>query len=196
MKHTKIVATISDWMSDPDYIKALHDNGLNVVRMNTAHIDRAGATKIMNNVRSVSDKIALLLDTKGPEVRTTKVDSDLEVTFGDKVKVTGDLSQTNCLHVNYPGFVNDIQVGTKLLIDDGEIELEVKSKDDVFLHTEVTNNGIIQRHAEACRLSGTGHRSAPGPPAAHPCRQPVARLHGAQYLYRNHRHSPDAQRQT
>ncbi|MCF8359132.1 MAG: pyruvate kinase [Prolixibacteraceae bacterium] len=144
MKHTKIVATISDWMSDPEYIKALYNNGLNIVRMNTAHIDRAGATKIMNNVRSVSDKIALLLDTKGPEVRTTKVDSDLEVTFGDKVKVTGDLSQTNCLHVNYPGFLNDIQVGTKLLIDDGEIELEVKSKDDVFLHTEVTNNGIIK----------------------------------------------------
>ncbi|MBN1924224.1 MAG: pyruvate kinase [Prolixibacteraceae bacterium] len=144
MKHTKIVATISDWKSDPEYIKALYQNGVNVVRMNSAHIDRAGASKIMNNVRSVSDKIALLIDTKGPEVRTANMEQNLEVTFGDKIKVTGDLSQTDCLHVNYSGFVNNVPVGSKLLIDDGEIELEVKKKDDIFLYTEVTNNGIIK----------------------------------------------------
>jgi pyruvate kinase len=68
----------------------------------------------------------------------------LDVTFGDKIKVTGDLSQTDCLHVNYPGFVNDIPLGSKLLVDDGEIELEVKSKDATFLYTEVTNNGKIK----------------------------------------------------
>ena len=143
-KRTKIVATISDWKSDPEYIKALYEQGMNVVRMNTAHITREGATKIMNNVRAVSDKIALLIDTKGPEVRTINVENNLEVTFGDKVKVTGDLSKTECLHVNYPGFVNDVPVGSVLLIDDGEIELEVKSKDADFLYTVVTNNGIIK----------------------------------------------------
>lgn len=144
MKKTKIVATIADWRCEPEYIKTLYDNGMNVARMNTAHIDRAGATKIITNVRSVSDKIAILIDTKGPEVRTTNLDNELIVEYGDKVLVTGDLSQTNCLKVNYPSFVNDIHVGAKLLIDDGEIELEVKSKDETFLYTEVTNNGIIK----------------------------------------------------
>ena len=144
MKKTKIVATISDWNCDPKYIKALYDNGMNVVRMNTAHINRDGATKIMDNVRSVSDKIAILIDTKGPEVRTAELEADLIVEYGDKIKVTGDLSQTDCLKVNYPGFVADIHVGAKLLVDDGEIELEVKSKDETFLYTEVTNNGVIK----------------------------------------------------
>ncbi|MCF8363270.1 MAG: pyruvate kinase [Prolixibacteraceae bacterium] len=144
MKKTKIVATISDYKSSHEYVKALYDNGMNVVRMNTAHIDREGATKIMNEVRSVSDKIALLIDTKGPEVRTINVDEDLHVKLGDKVKVSGDLKQQNCLHVNYPAFVNDIKTNSKLLIDDGEIELEVKDKDDTFLYTEVTNSGVIK----------------------------------------------------
>lgn len=144
MKKTKIVATISDWKCETEYVKALFDNGMNVVRMNTAHINREGATKIMNNVRAVSNKIAILIDTKGPEVRTINLEQELEVTFGDKVKVSGDLSKTDCLHVNYPKFVNDIPVGSKLMVDDGEIELEVKDKDADFLYTEVTNNGIIK----------------------------------------------------
>jgi pyruvate kinase len=144
IKKTKIVATISDWMCEPEYIKSLFDNGMNVVRMNTAHINREGATKIMNNVRSVSDKIALLIDTKGPEVRTTNMEKELVVKEGDKIKVTGDLYQKDCLHVNYPDFVSDIPVGSMLLVDDGEIELEVKQKDAIFLYTEVTNNGVIK----------------------------------------------------
>jgi pyruvate kinase len=143
-KKTKIVATISDLMCEPDYIKALFDAGVNVVRMNTAHINREGATKIMNNVRSVSDKIALLMDTKGPEVRTANMGSPILVNTGDKLKVTGDLTQTDCMHVNYPDFVEDIPVGSMLLIDDGDIELEVKDKDANFLYTEATNRGTIK----------------------------------------------------
>jgi pyruvate kinase len=144
MKKTKIVATISDLMCEPEYIQALFDQGMNVVRMNTAHINREGATKIMNNVRSVSDKIAILIDTKGPEVRTCNMEAELPVKEGDKIRVTGDLTQKDCLHVNYPGFVNDIPKGSLLLIDDGEIELEVKQKDNLFLYAEATNKGVIK----------------------------------------------------
>lgn len=144
MKKTKIVATISDWKSCPEYIQSLYDNGMNVVRMNTAHINHEGATKIMNDVRAVSNKIALLIDTKGPEVRITNLEEGLTVDYGDKVKVSGNLKLHDCLHVNYPNFVNDIHIGAKLLVDDGEIELEVKDKDNDYLYTEVTNSGIIK----------------------------------------------------
>ena len=74
LKQTKIVATISDQRCDVDFIKQLFDAGMNVVRMNTAHLGREGAEKLINNVRSVSNRIAILMDTKGPEVRTTKKD--------------------------------------------------------------------------------------------------------------------------
>lgn len=143
-KKTKIVATISDWMSDPEYINALFDAGMNVVRMNTAHITTEGATTILNNVRSVSDKIALLIDTKGPEVRTMNIEEPISVVLGDKIKVSGNLSKTDCLHVNYQSFVEDIPIGSMLLIDDGDIELEVKSKDIDYLYCEATNSGAIK----------------------------------------------------
>ena len=144
LKKTKIVATISDLMCEPEYIQALYDQGMNVVRMNTAHNSREGATKIMNNVRAVSDKIALLIDTKGPEIRTTNLEKELAVVEGDQIKVTGDLSQKDCLQVNYPHLVSDVPVGSMLLIDDGDIELEVKKKDTKFLYTEATNKGVIK----------------------------------------------------
>ena len=69
LKQTKIVATISDQRCDVDFIKQLFDAGMNVVRMNTAHLGREGAEKLINNVRSVSNRIAILMDTKGPEER-------------------------------------------------------------------------------------------------------------------------------
>ena len=57
LKQTKIVATISDQRCDVDFIKQLFDAGMNVVRMNTAHLGREGAEKLINNVRSVSNRI-------------------------------------------------------------------------------------------------------------------------------------------
>lgn len=146
MKKTKIVATISDYKSSPEYVKALFDEGVNVVRMNTAHITREGATKIMDDVRAVSNKIALLIDTKGPEVRTKDVQPSLEVALGDQLKVTGDLSKPDALKVNYTNFVHDVPVGSKLMIDDGDIELEVTGKDESYLYTKVTNKGVIKDH--------------------------------------------------
>ena len=63
-KRTKIVATISDKNCEPDFIKELYDAGMNVIRINSAHLDIEGALKIIKNTREVSDKIAILLDTK------------------------------------------------------------------------------------------------------------------------------------
>ena len=70
-KRTKIVASISDERCEVEFLKQLHDEGMNVVRMNTAHATPEGLKKIIRNVRAVSNQIAILIDTKGPEVRTT-----------------------------------------------------------------------------------------------------------------------------
>lgn len=144
MKRTKIVATVSDYRSSYEYVKSLFDAGMDVVRMNTAHIDREGAMKLLTDARSVSDKIAVLIDTKGPEVRTCELAEGLKVEEGTVVKVTGDLSLEADFHVNYPGFVGDVPAGSTLLIDDGEIELIVKEKNDNMLVCEATNAGTIK----------------------------------------------------
>lgn len=70
-KFTKIVATISDRRCDVEFIRALYENGMNVVRMNSAHIQLEGFRRIVENVRSVSPSIGILMDTKGAEIRTT-----------------------------------------------------------------------------------------------------------------------------
>ncbi len=146
LKKTKIVATISDRKCDIELIKSLKDAGMDVVRLNTAHQTHEDTLKVINNVRSVSEKIALLLDTKGPEIRTTKSSESIPVSFGDTIKVIGDpdgITSKECVYVNYRGFVHDLSVGSRILIDDGEIELVVKEKNESSLLCEATNNGEI-----------------------------------------------------
>ena len=146
-KFTKIVATISDKRCDVDFIRQLYEEGMNVVRMNSAHLDREGFMKIINNVRAVSRRIPLLIDTKGPEVRTTVAENDrIELKSGDMIKVKGDINQISthdCIYVSYPHFVRDLRVGDDILIDDGEIDLKVVSKDDEFLTCIAQNDGSL-----------------------------------------------------
>lgn len=146
-KFTKIVATISDKRCDVDFIRELYEEGMNVVRMNSAHLDREGFMKIINNVRAVSHRIAILIDTKGPEVRTTVAENDgIILKTGDVVKVAGDaskISSNECIYVNYEYFVRDLKIGDDLLIDDGEIDLKVTEKQDSYLICEVLNDGKI-----------------------------------------------------
>ena len=76
-KFTKIVATISDRKCEPEFLNELFEEGVNVVRLNTAHQGRAEAMKVVENVRAVSDLVAILVDTKGPEIRTYEVNEDI-----------------------------------------------------------------------------------------------------------------------
>ncbi len=146
-KSTKIVATISDKRCDVDFLRQMYIEGMNVVRMNSAHLEREGFLKIINNVRAVSNHIALLMDTKGPEVRTTIAEDDnIEILAGDIIRVKGDpnqISSKGCVYVNYPHFVRDLHVGDDILIDDGEIDLKVESKENGYLLCKALNDGSL-----------------------------------------------------
>ena len=147
-KYTKIVATVSDKRCDVPFIQALYENGMNVVRMNSAHLDADGFDKIINNVRTVSNKIAILMDTKGPEMRTTAIANDEKISFsaGDTIKVVGNPTQpttSSCIAISYPQFVHDLSVGSLLLIDDGELEFKVIEKQEDYLVCESLNEGEL-----------------------------------------------------
>lgn len=143
-KNTKIVASISDRRCSVEFIKQLYDAGMNVVRMNTAHATREGFDEIINNVRTVSDKIAILIDTKGPEVRTIASEEQyIDFKTGDIVKIKGDengVTTKECIYVSYKDFVKDLSVGKQILIDDGEMELVVTEKHDDYLVCKVCND--------------------------------------------------------
>jgi pyruvate kinase len=146
-KKTKIVATISDKKCDVDLLKKLRAAGLNVVRLNTAHMNHHQALKVIKNVRQVSDRIAILVDTKGPEIRTTVSQEPFQVTFGDLIRVKGDPAGTtspDCVYVNYENFVQDVSPGTRILIDDGNVELVVNRKENDYLICEARNQGLIE----------------------------------------------------
>lgn len=143
---TKIIATISDMKCDPEFIRSLHEAGMTAVRLNTAHQDHEGSLKVIESVRQISENIPIILDTKGPEIRTTNATEDILVKAGDEIKVKGDpdkLSTADCLYVNYSGFVQDLSPGKLILIDDGDVELKVLKKESDTLICRVGNDGKI-----------------------------------------------------
>jgi pyruvate kinase len=145
-KRTKIVATISDLNCEPEFIKELYDAGMDVIRINSAHLNIEGALRIIKNTREVSDKIAILLDTKGPEIRTTVCDAPIHLKKGNTITITGgpDLkSSEKAIYVSYKTFSSDIPLGSVILIDDGELELKVAKKAGNALECVVENDGTI-----------------------------------------------------
>ncbi len=147
LRRTKIVATISNLQCSPSFIEGLYKAGMNVVRLNTAHMSHDDALEVIRAVRSVSDKIALLLDTKGPEIRTCEMDRPLQVKSGDVLRVKGAPGQRSTeavLCVSYEHFVRDVPVGSSIMIDDGYIALAVMDKDDECLICSVENDGVIK----------------------------------------------------
>ena len=143
-KQTKIVCTIAHNRCEPDFIKSLFDAGMNVARLNTAHIEMEDAEQIVQNLRAVSDRIGILIDTKGPEVRIRDLETPLEVTAGQILHVSAGQQPTSGFCVNYDAFVNEVPVGSDLLIDDGEIHLTVQDKKEDQLICQVTNSGEIK----------------------------------------------------
>lgn len=147
-KYTKIVATVSDKRCDKEFIKSLVEAGVNVVRMNSAHLDLEGFRKIVRNVRDASDSIAIMMDTKGPEIRTTVTADGEPVRFesGDIVKISGNpdgVTSHSEICLNYRGISGILKPGNRILIDDGEVEFLVTSADDGFLTAVAENDGVL-----------------------------------------------------
>ena len=146
MKHTKIVATISDKRCEVEFIRQLFNAGMNVARLNTAHISIESAVTMINNIRAVSDKIGILVDTKGPEIRTVGIDEPINVTEGDTIKIKGGQGQSDneIIFVSYKQIQAEVPAGNQILIDDGDLALEVIEKSDEYLTCRVGNSGQIK----------------------------------------------------
>jgi pyruvate kinase len=130
-KRTKIVATISDKNCGTPFIRQLYEAGMDVVRINSAHLSIEGALKIIKNIRQVSDKIAILLDTKGPEIRTTICDAPITIIKDSVISITGDpdnkTTETD-INVSLNTFADEVPPGSIVMIDDGELEFKVLSR--------------------------------------------------------------------
>ena len=134
-KSTKIITTISDRRCETDFIRSLFEAGMNVVRMNSAHLGETGITRIVENCREVSPRIGIMIDTKGPEIRTTANENPDDKIFfreGNIVEFTGNTSESTSqkrICLNYAGIAADVRPGMHFLIDDGELDFLIESVD-------------------------------------------------------------------
>jgi len=119
--------------------------------MNFSHGDFEEHGARIKNIREVSaksgKKVAILLDTKGPEIRTQTLEGgQAQLVKGSQVRVsmTEVVGNSELISVTYPGLINDVHVGSMLLLDDGLIELKVIEITDNQLITEVINTGLLK----------------------------------------------------
>lgn len=147
-KFTKIVATVSDKRCDVDFIKQLADAGVNVVRMNSAHLELDGFKKILGNAREANPALAIMMDTKGPEIRTTVTETGDPVEFhvGDFVTFYGNpdgKTSSKVINLNYADIAKMVKVGDRVLIDDGELEFTITSIEGNAIHAVADNDGSL-----------------------------------------------------
>ncbi len=150
MRKTKIVCTLGPAVDDEKILEQLIISGMDVARLNFSHGTHEDHLKRINRFKKLRDKhnkpIPLLLDTKGPEIRTGlfKNNSVELIEAQDFIICHEDIEGDNSkCSISYKDLHNDINVGNKILINDGLIELEVKKIVDKDVHCTVVNGGVI-----------------------------------------------------
>lgn len=139
MKKTKIICTMGPNTNDETMMRKLVQNGMDIARFNFSHGDheeQKGRMDMLKKIREEENKpIAILLDTKGPEIRTgvLKDGKKVQLEAGETFTLTTDeiVGDNKIVSITYKGLVEDVKAGSTILIDDGLIELKVKDKREI-----------------------------------------------------------------
>jgi len=150
MRKTKIVATLGPSTDDPDVLRGIINAGLDVARFNFSHGDHDGHKKRINVFRKACDEtsatVALLADTKGPEIRLGTFQEDRAMLVAGSTftltsdQVDGDASKVSITYADLP---REVSPGATILLDDGLIELRVESVTGTCVNTRVMIGGPI-----------------------------------------------------
>ncbi|MGN7176477.1 pyruvate kinase [Paenibacillus sp. FSL R5-0490] len=153
MRKTKIVCTIGPASESVEKLTQLIEAGMNVARLNFSHGDFEEHGQRIQNIREASAKtgktVAILLDTKGPEIRTNNmVDGAIELQAGENIIISMNEVEGTAekFSVTYAGLIEDVDTGSKILLDDGLIGLEVTKIDKANseIHTKILNSGTLK----------------------------------------------------
>ncbi len=160
MKRTKIVATIGPETDSYDMLKKLGEAGVNIFRLNFSHGTYDQHLAVIKNIQKLNKDTkkhyAVMLDTKGPEIRTATLTKAFELKKGDLLTLTTnlvDFEQTGKLSVNYKGLTKDVGVGEIILLDNGTMTLKVQKK---------TKTDVICRIIDGGELTSRRHINIPG----------------------------------
>jgi pyruvate kinase len=149
MNKTKIIGTLGPGTQSEEKIVALIQAGMNVARINLSHGDRASHTQFIEMVKRArkiaGTYTAILLDTRGPEIRVSDLQAPIELHAGKTLTITSDHSTcSDCrIGVNYPGLAGDVRPGDRILLDDGKLTLKIESVEDGDVITRILVNGML-----------------------------------------------------
>ena len=160
MRKTKIVCTMGPATADDNVLREMMKSGMNVARQNFSHGDHESHKKVFEQVKRIREELGLpvasLLDTKGPEVRVKQFkNGKAELKDGSSFTLTtreveGDEKQVSITYKNLPA---DIEVGTRILADDGLLEFKVIEITDTDVVCQVVHGGFISNN-KSCNFPG------------------------------------------
>jgi pyruvate kinase len=155
MRRTKIVATLGPATDSAEMIGKLIDTGMNIARLNMSHSSHEWVRRVVASIREAAKargaSVGIMMDTQGPAIRTGDVATALDLKPGQKFTLTvrGEVGEElHSVDVNYENFVNDIQVGDVVLLDNGTIRMKVLAKSGNKVDCEVLTEGKLgsRRH--------------------------------------------------
>lgn len=153
MKKTKIITTIGPASKEEEVLQGLILNGMNIARINLTHASHEFCKDIILKIRKLNEKlntnVAIMLDTKGPDVTVGKFEQgSAYLNGGDKIRIYMNpiLGDSTKLSVSYPGLIHDVKVNDIIKINDGLIELKVLDKGIDYLLCEVVIGGFIENN--------------------------------------------------
>ncbi|MCH1409706.1 MAG: pyruvate kinase, partial [Verrucomicrobiales bacterium] len=155
-RHTKIIATLGPATESKEMLSKLILGGVDILRLNMAHASHKWVEDAMWYIREASTEVgrhvAVMMDVKGPEIRTGVVELPIDLAVGDVIEFytkrgepTGDVPAVS---VNYPGLPGEVKVGDVVLVDSGLIQLKVLDTEEAKIRLEVLTAGSVtsRRH--------------------------------------------------
>lgn len=153
LKKTKIVCTLGPATDEQTIIETLMESGMNVCRLNFSHGTHEEHLKRIQLIKAAREKldlpIAIMLDTKGPEIRLGEFSVDqVQLAIGDTFTLTtlDVMGDQNRCSVSYKDLPKDVHVGGRILIDDGLVEMEILDVTNTDIVCRVANYGILKSH--------------------------------------------------
>jgi pyruvate kinase len=150
LRKTKIICTIGPATSSYEMLAQMHEAGMDIIRLNMSHATHKWAERMIENVVELNKHapfpVGILLDTQGPEIRTGVRESDLDLKVGDVISITvrdGVDVEESSIRINYEELIDTVNVGDKITVDNGLINLEVLEKNNNLMRCKVLDGGKL-----------------------------------------------------
>ena len=153
-RHTKIVATIGPATDSPERLGQLIESGVDVIRINMAHASAESVLELTPRIRQASAgtgrHVAVMIDVKGPEIRTGALPEGIELKAGEMFSfhTQPPAPGTHGVEVNYAGLPADVVIGATMLVDSGLLRFQVLEKEETLVRCRVLTSGKLgsRRH--------------------------------------------------